>query len=51
MTESAIYSIGHGNVGLDRKWVTRVFTSEKVKAVIKKKGIKLISYGDLKMEN
>jgi len=39
---------GYENVGLDREWVTRVFTSEKVKAVIQKKGIKLISYRDLK---
>jgi hypothetical protein len=39
---------GYENVGHDREWVTRVFTSEKVKAVIKKKGITLISYADLK---
>jgi len=39
---------GYENVGLDREWVTRVFTSEKVKQVIQKKGIKLISYGDLR---
>jgi predicted glycoside hydrolase/deacetylase ChbG (UPF0249 family) len=39
---------GYENVGLDREWVTRVFTSEKVKETIKKKGIKLISYGDLR---
>jgi len=38
---------GYENVGLDREWVTRVFTSEKVKETIKKKGIKLISYADL----
>jgi predicted glycoside hydrolase/deacetylase ChbG (UPF0249 family) len=38
---------GYDNVGLDREWVTRVFTSEKVKNVIQKKGIKLISYADL----
>lgn len=38
---------GYENVGLDRDWVTRVFTSEKVKQTIKKKGIKLISYADL----
>jgi len=42
---------GYENVGLDREWVTRVFTSEKVKAVIQKKGIKLISYADLKEKN
>lgn len=39
---------GYENVGLDREWVTRVFTSEKVKETIKKKGIKLISYADLR---
>lgn len=39
---------GYENVGLDREWVTLVFTSEKVKQTIKNKGIKLISYNDLK---
>jgi hypothetical protein len=39
---------GYENVGLDREWVTRVFTSEKVKQTIQKKGIKLIGYGDLR---
>lgn len=39
---------GYENVGPDREWVTRVFTSEKVKQTIQKKGIKLIGYGDLK---
>lgn len=39
---------GYENVGTDREWVTRVLTSEKVKQTIQKKGIKLISYGDLK---
>lgn len=38
---------GYENVGLDREWVTRVFTSEKVKQTIQKKGIKLIGYADL----
>ena len=44
-------SIGHPgyeNVAIDREWVTRVFTSEKVKKVIEDKDIKLISYKDLK---
>jgi chitin disaccharide deacetylase len=36
------------NVGLDREWVSRVFTSDKVKQSIQKKGIMLISYADLK---
>jgi len=39
---------GYENVGIDREWVTRVFTSEKVEQVIQKKGIKLIGYNDLK---
>ena len=39
---------GYENVGLDREWVTRVLTSEKVKQIIQKKGIKLISYANLK---
>jgi len=40
--------VGYENVAEDREWVTRVFTSEKVKQTIQKKGIKLISYADLK---
>ena len=39
---------GYENVALDREWVTRVFTSEKVKETIKKKGIQLIRYADLR---
>jgi len=39
---------GYENVAIDRDWVTKVFTSKKVKKAIKKKGIKLISYKDLK---
>lgn len=39
---------GYENVATDREWVTRVFTSEKVKETIKKKGIELISYADLR---
>ena len=38
--------IGYPNVGAEREAVTRVFTSEKVKAVIKKRGIELISYAE-----
>jgi len=40
--------VGYENVAEDREWVTRVFTSEKVKQTIQQKGIKLISYKDLK---
>lgn len=39
---------GYQNVDKDRGEVTRVFTSEKVKQVIRRKGIELISYADLK---
>ncbi len=39
---------GNTNVATDREWVTRVFTSEKVKETIRRKGIKLVSYADFK---
>jgi len=45
-----IEAIGHSGyygVAVDRDLVTKTFTSEKVKEVIKKKNIKLISYKDL----
>ncbi len=38
---------GYWNVAAHRDAVTRAFTSEKVKSVIEKRGIKLISYRDL----
>jgi chitin disaccharide deacetylase len=38
---------GYENVATHRAGVTKAFTSKKVKAVIKKRGIKLISYADL----
>ncbi len=44
----SIWHKGYEDVAIDRDWVTRVFTSEKIKQVIKKNGINLISYGDLK---
>lgn len=44
----SIFHKGYENVAEDRDWVTKVFTSNKVKKVIEKKGIKLISYKDLK---
>ncbi|MHC4284822.1 MAG: ChbG/HpnK family deacetylase [Planctomycetota bacterium] len=44
----AIGHRGYENVAYNRDTVTRVFTSSKVKEVIKKKGIKLISYDDLR---
>lgn len=43
----AVYHIGYENVAADRQGVTDLFTSEEVKAAIKKKGIQLISYMDL----
>jgi chitin disaccharide deacetylase len=39
---------GSNNVAESREWVTRIFTSEKVKETIREKGIKLISYADVK---
>ena len=46
-------AIGHGgyeNVAQDRHGVTRAFTSSRVKEVIRRRGIRLISYGDLHRE-
>jgi predicted glycoside hydrolase/deacetylase ChbG (UPF0249 family) len=39
---------GYEDVAQDRNAVTKVFTSEKVKNAVKRLGIKLISYADLK---
>ena len=46
----AIGHIGYRDVAIDREGVTRAFTSEKVKAVIEKRGIKLMSYADVYKE-
>ena len=43
----AIHHIGYENVALDREGVTELYTNEKVKEVIRLKGIRLISYKDL----
>ncbi|MBC7936471.1 MAG: ChbG/HpnK family deacetylase [Rhizobacter sp.] len=43
----AVHHIGYENVAWDRQRVTDVFTSEKVKAFIKEKKIRLISYKDV----
>ncbi len=43
----AVYHIGYENVSTDRQGVTDLYTNEKVKALIKEKGIKLIGYKDL----
>ncbi|MBT29006.1 MAG: hypothetical protein CMO01_05020 [Thalassobius sp.] len=42
--------IGYNDVATDRAGVTTCWTSEQVKKVIAEKGIKLISYADLKKE-
>jgi hypothetical protein len=39
---------GYEDVSVDREWVTRVLTSEKVKQTIQQKNIKLVSYKDFK---
>lgn len=39
--------LGYQQVAIDREGVTRAFTSPKVKEVIQRRGIKLISYADL----
>ncbi len=38
---------GYENVAADREGVTQAFTSEKVKEVIRRRGIQLVSYGDV----
>jgi predicted glycoside hydrolase/deacetylase ChbG (UPF0249 family) len=44
----AIYHVGYQNVASDRQGVTDAWTDQRVKDAIKKKGIQLISYADLK---
>jgi predicted glycoside hydrolase/deacetylase ChbG (UPF0249 family) len=44
----AVSHIGYENVASDRQGVTDLFTSDEVKAEIKKRGIQLVSYKDLK---
>lgn len=46
-----VYHIGYENVAIDRQGVTDLYTSEKVKAFILKKGIQLIGYRDLPKNN
>jgi chitin disaccharide deacetylase len=43
----AIHHVGYEDVASDRQGVTDVFTNEKVKALVKQKGIQLIGYKDL----
>ena len=42
-----IFHIGYENVSEDRQSVLNLFTSPRVKALIKEKGIELVSYGQL----
>ena len=44
----AVHHIGYENVAEDREGVTVCWTHPKVKEIIKKRGIELISYADLK---
>ncbi|MEO5975964.1 MAG: polysaccharide deacetylase family protein [Chryseolinea sp.] len=44
----AIHHTGYDKVALDRQGVTDVWTNAKVKEVIKKRGIQLISYKEIK---
>ena len=44
----AIYHIGYEDVAMDRQGVTTAWTDPKVKEAVKKLGIQLISYADLK---
>ena len=44
----AIHHIGYEDVAVDRQGVTDAWTDPRVKEAIKKKGIQLISYADLK---
>ena len=44
----AIHHIGYENVAEDRQGVTDVWTDKDIMALIKQKGIQLISYKDLK---
>ena len=46
----AIGHKGYENVAADRAGVTRAFTSDKVKAAIKARGVRLISHLDLPAE-
>jgi hypothetical protein len=43
----AMGHVGYENVAEDRAGVTRALTSEKVRAVIERRGIELVSYADL----
>jgi len=42
----AVHHIGYENVATDRQGVTDLFTNQKIKMLIKERGIQLISYND-----
>ncbi len=42
---------GYENVAADRAGVTHAFTSERVKEVVRQRGIKLVSYSDVLKQN
>jgi chitin disaccharide deacetylase len=44
----ATFHTGYTHVARDREEVTRILTSEKVKKVIRERGIKLVSYNDFR---
>jgi predicted glycoside hydrolase/deacetylase ChbG (UPF0249 family) len=46
----SIHHIGYEEVAIDRQGVTSLWTDPKIKELIKKKGIQLISYKDLKKD-
>jgi chitin disaccharide deacetylase len=43
----AVWHIGYEDVNTDRQGVTDLYTNEKVKAAIKRRGIKLVGYRDM----
>jgi hypothetical protein len=43
----AIHHIGYEDVAIDRQGVVDLWTNEKIKKLIKQRGIQLISYKDL----
>ena len=44
----AIHHIGYENVAADRQGVTDLFTSNEVKAALKKKNVAIIGYNEVK---
>jgi len=47
----AIHHIGYENVATDRQGVTDMFTDTRIKEIIRKKGMELISYKDLRKQS